>query len=266
MKVSIFPVTLVLGGLVGCGGGNGSPGGLGTTTGGNNSSATQTYLPYETVSSSSSTRSVMGGAANIISGATVAINATPISGDRNHFSGANRVTAPVFSDVVKLATDLPVDYDFVREVDVTVGAETYTGVFGVLTSATDVSSAANATYRGEFEGALISGLTLDTLSDWQATVSVDFAQGDLDAGFVGGGSLVIDEITITGAQITGNRFSGGVLSTLNNGTAVDVTGTSVQHHGAFFGYDAQVGGPDELGGVISSEAGVRQLFGSFIAD
>lgn len=74
---------------------------------------------------------------------------------------------------------------------------------------------------------------------------------------------------VSGMEIAGNTFSGGqVLALDGNGSPVDPTGAGSEFsaQGMFYGFDENLGGPDEVAGVINDlgDAGALQI--EFIAD
>jgi hypothetical protein len=155
------------------------------------------------------------------------------------------------------------DFDYATDVELSSGE---IAVIGVATATADVPTSGMAAYSGEFRGQLVqSGSPTATPLNWTADIQAGFSGGgDLDMTFAGSGSSVIDEIRIENATISGNTFSGGTMSTSLNGVENNVTGTSVDLNGAFFGYDNVLTIPAEVGGVMASSDSDTTISGAFI--
>ncbi len=220
----------------------------------------QDYTEFADTPASTST---LGGAA--VNNATNAT--TTVAGTLEHATRDLTLTTPGGGTATILAGDFNGTYAFARPVSIDTGSATYTGVLGILTAPVDVAAALDATYIGEFEGALVtSGLT--SLNDWDAAITADFAGRSVDAAFSGAGSAQLDEITVTGATISGSGYSGGTVQTLNGGIPVVVTGagTTASFTGRFFGWDDAKVAPDETGGVVVIDGASGFITGTFIAD
>jgi len=86
----------------------------------------------------------------------------------------------------------------------------------------------------------------------------------VDLTFQGGGSDLIDTIRIANAGISGSNLSGGTIQTFNNGVRNDITGSSVDLNGSFFGYDDVLLSPAEVGGAIQSQDADTDISGLFL--
>ncbi|MEJ2001819.1 MAG: hypothetical protein P8X77_10565, partial [Maritimibacter sp.] len=77
-----------------------------------------------------------------------------------------------------------------------------------------------------------------------------------------------DTIEITDMVISGNTFGGGTIGSYLNGNYVDVLGANVTGvmSGNFYGYDSQIGAPDEIGGTLAVWGDDGQINADFIAD
>lgn len=153
------------------------------------------------------------------------------------------------------------------------------GTAGIVTRASDVRISGAAQYTGEAFTRVLStnGVTDFALSQGISIVDVDFAAGSVDVtmGFFGyvqqNGSatvLPIDAVSGQGMTIVGASFVGGTWVTLKNGIGVPFTGanTTTAAGGNFYGYDASISAPDEVGGVIMMDGASGRIFGIFIAD
>ncbi len=169
-----------------------------------------------------------------------------------------------------------------------VGANTYnviSGIYGVVTSSTDIPDAGSATYSGEAGGIYnfknSSGVARTFLTSGTSAVTADFSANMVSASLNdfsvlnSSGSPVIqsvfDEIRLTNMRIQGNGFRGGSVTFYKNGGEVSydtVIGSSLitKTSGNFFGYDNSIGAPDEVAGVLLhyGDQGIINLI--FVAD
>jgi hypothetical protein len=212
-----------------------------------------------------------GGNSEVSGGAVSSddFSTTALDGTFAHASNSVFFTTPSGGTASASTADFNT-YDYARPIDINVGGTVYAGVFGIETSAADVARSTDATYTVEFEGVYLSGTSPETLANWSGTLTADFGSNDVDMSVTGAGSAAIDQFTVTDATISGSQITGGTLSTLQGGSAVDVTGTSSGLNATFFGFDGVLFAPDEVGGVISSQgsgpnAG-NTLTGAFIGD
>ncbi len=241
--------------LTGCGGGGGADSN-GSNMGGTPSGPSQIYL---TIDDTTAATSRLGGA--ISNGTTVEGTTGTITHNTQSFvasgvSGAQMLgmTSGFNLSAFDFATDVALDTSRVA-------------IVGVTTATADMPTSGLATYSGEFRGNLgTSGSPTFTTLNWDADIQVGFAgNGDVDMTFAGSGSSVIDTIRIQNATISGNTFSGGTLTTSIGGAPPNnVTGTSVDMNGAFFGYDETLTIPAEVGGAMASSGGGNTLNGVFI--
>lgn len=246
------------------GGGGGGPTGNGSNNGGPNGlpgldpappGPARNYADLVTTTGTSPLLGAVLSAGNDVAGTTGTITHSDQTFTASGFSGATPLSA-------SSAFNLP-DFEFAT--DIALGA-TGAAVVGVGTQEDDVRTTGTAAYSGNFAGQLVdsSQITATTLN-WTADVQVDFAgSGDVDLTFVGGGSDLIDTIRIQNATINGARISGGTISTFNDGLQNDITGSSVDMDGAFFGYNNSLLLPGELGGGLVSNDADTDISGLFI--
>ncbi len=155
------------------------------------------------------------------------------------------------------------------------------GVLGVATRAADMPTAggtAQATYTGDAAALVVTGSDQYEMTGGVSNVSANFGSGTVDVtmnGFgatrhTGAGSAVapIDTISVTGMTIAGNEFSGGTVTTSNGGAGVAITGagTTSAAQGNFYGYDAAIAAPDEVGGAVLQRGSSGLVYGGFVAD
>lgn len=255
---------------------------------------------YETLDSTAATTSTLGGVAlrsNNTSGAQEIVttsgttthntgNTTITDGthsltDADGFNGGSTLTDGT-STITKDTSDISGTYEYVTIYDqtYTAGGVRYdsVGVGGVITSAADVPTTGAATYTGDAFGLVVTATQGFDLKNGTSTVSADFAAGTADATMAGftatdqatgnTATAPIDTISATRMAISGNRFSGGTVITMNGGATVNITGanTRTTAQGAFFGYDASASGPDEVGGLVLQRGDDGIVAGGFIAD
>ncbi len=153
------------------------------------------------------------------------------------------------------------------------------GTAGIVTRGADMPVSGTAQYTGEAYAQVISagGATDFALSRGISIVDVNFRAGSVDVtmGFFGsvnayGSASVapIDALSGQNMTIVGASFVGGTWVTLKNGAMVNYTGsgTTTAAGGDFYGYDASISAPDEVGGVIMMDGASGKIFGIFIAD
>ena len=235
---------------------------------------TTTAPSYEALSSTASSTSTLAGSAIRSNGTTGTLDVTTASGTLMHDTGATTVSDGTYiladADGISggVLTDgsstlisngsqgFNVTYEYVQAYNQTYtsGGVTYdsNGVYGIVTTASDVPSSGTATYTGEARGVVVTGAQGFDLNNGTSIVNANFGAGTVDVtmnGFsatsqaIGAAATApIDTISATGMTISGNGFSGGTMTTANGGAVISVTGpnTSVAGQGHFFGYD---GGP-----------------------
>ncbi len=262
LVLCLFVATLA----AGCGGGGGgsdddsSGGGSsgGGSGGGGGTSGPPSGTDYSELNDTS-------GGTVTLEGATLA-NGSAVSGASGTINlGAQTFTAGGTTANLSSTSGLSIggSYDFAT--DVMLDSDTI-GVVGVAIESGDVRDTGTIVYSGGFGGQLVQGTGTEDLNNWDATLTVNFGSGDVDATFEGDGSTLIDEIEVNNASVSGTGFSGGTLRTLNNGSAVNVTGTGVDFEGGFFGYNDALDSPAEAGGALASSDDDTSLYGLFIVD
>ena len=140
------------------------------------------------------------------------------------------------------------------------------GVVGQVTASGGVPTGGNTTYNGSIDLTVADGNTIDTLSG-DARIRTSWDNGQVDSrfnNFARGNTSVAGSIEIDNANISGNSFSGGSLSTTGN--VFDVTGSASLSgtRGEFFGP-----GADEVGGVLlidDTGSGTRRIVGVYSAN
>lgn len=148
------------------------------------------------------------------------------------------------------------------------------GVYGIVTSATDMPSSGSASYTGEAEGSYTDGTTNYDLDNGTSSVEANFATGFVDVTMEGfdvverdtgtAADVGFNGVNITGMSTSGNQFTGGTITTRSDGTLVQIIGTQTQETaiGRFFGLDSS-NNPDEVGGIgylAGSDGSVSTIF------
>ena len=253
---------------------------------------------YETLDSDAATTSTLGGVALRLNESTGVLDLQTVSGTTTHDTGATTVTDGTYTltdpdglDENGVLTDGEVELETVAAVletyeyvtvytlEYTSGGTPYssTGVGGVITSASDVPTTGSATYTGA-AGASVVTPGQNLVLGGTSRVSADFAAGTVDATMTGftatdfetgnAATAPIDMIAVTDMAISGNGFSGGTVAVTNGGTAVTFTGanTETAAQGAFFGFDAAISAPDEVGGIVYQRGDTGAVLGNFVAD
>ena len=245
---------------------------------------------YETLDSDAATTSTLGGVALRLNESTGVLDLQTVSGTTTHDTGATTVTDGTYTltdpdglDENGVLTDGEVELETVAAVletyeyvtvynlDYTSGGTPYssTGVGGVITSASDVPTTGSATYTGA-AGASVVTPGQNLVLGGTSRVSADFAAGEVDVTLDYSNNLAapIDMIEVTDMAISGNGFSGGTVAVTNGGTAVTFTGanTETAAQGAFFGFDAAISAPDEVGGIVYQRGDTGAVLGNFVAD
>jgi hypothetical protein len=152
-----------------------------------------------------------------------------------------------------------------------------TGIYGVVTRSEDMPTAGSATLNGEAQASYFNSATNFDLSNGTSKVETNFTDGTVDVttdqfeitnrdtgvsanvGFNG--------IKITGMKIFGNQFSGGTITTEQNGRDVEIITDRAQESalGRFFGL-TNSGQPDEAGGIGYLRGDDGSLTTIFLAD
>ncbi|MGB7319352.1 MAG: transferrin-binding protein-like solute binding protein, partial [Planktotalea sp.] len=151
------------------------------------------------------------------------------------------------------------------------------GVYGVVTTPSDMPTSGRATYSGEAEGSYSDGTTNYDLDNGTSTVIANFASGSVNVTMEGfdavsrasGASADVgfNGVNITGMGASGNQFSGGTITTVQDGAVVQIVGTRTQQNalGRFFGLDSS-NNPDEVGGIGYLEGTGGSVRTIFLAD
>lgn len=134
------------------------------------------------------------------------------------------------------------------------------GVVGIVTLASDMPSSGSANWTGEAEGNFKTAADTVDLDNGSASVTANFGTGRMSVRMEGfdpvsrdtgrSTSVGFDAVEINGMRISGNRFSGGTMTTLDGTSSVSVVGTRAQQDtgGRFYGLDS-ASTPDEVGGI-----------------
>ncbi len=270
----------------------------GTTTTSTTTAATATG--YETLASDAEVTSTLGGVAMKFKENPDEVTLSASSGTLTHNTGATTLNDGTYtlvdsdgfaangllSDGISVLIVTPAqgfsnNYEYARVYNQGYldGTTPYsvTGVYGVVTSASDMPTSGSATYVGEAEGTYNDGTTNYDLDNGTSSVVANFASGsvnvtmegfdavnrttgaDADVGFNG--------VNIAGMSASGNQFSGGTITTRNDGALVQVVGTRTQQNaiGRFFGQDSS-NNPDEVGGIGYLEGTSGSVSAIFLAD
>ena len=256
--------------------------------------------------SSATSTSTLGGIAMRLNNTTGAVAFAEVSGSLTHNTGSITVNDGLYSltdadgpDSNGTLTDGTVslvemteatgaaplfsgNYDYVRpyQSNYTVAGVNYDvfGSYGIVTSVADIPNAGNAVYNGEAGGNLQTGIGGFSINGGTSLVEVDFAAGTVDVTVTGftavdfASGLVItpsfDTVRLTGMGISGNWFGGGSFETLDGPVVVNVVGPNFfgNSGGNFFGYDATISAPDEVGGGLLVGGDNATITIAFIAD
>lgn len=255
---------------------------------------------YETFASEADVTSTLGGVALKLRENPETVSLSASSGTLKHDTGATTIDDGTYTLVDKdgptaggLLTDgisvmivtpaqgFSNNYDYVRVYNQGYldGATPYsvTGVYGVVTRSNDMPSSGSATYTGEAEGTFSDGTTQFDLDDGTSNVTANFSTGTVNVTMDGfkavnrttGASADVgfDGVSITNMRTSGNRFSGGTIATLKDGTRVQIVGTRQQQSalGRFFGLDRSKA-PDEVGGIGYLKGADGSVSTIFLAD
>lgn len=242
--------------------------------------------------------STLGGVSIRTNGETGELQMLILSGSKDHNAGPTTVTDGKYiladkdgfngfgtiSDGHSNLSIQAMPYNFVSlavfDQSYSVGDVGYnsTGIIGIITEPSDVPTSGLAMYSGQAEALIVTssqGYALQGKSTVEAEFSASgkvqvtldgFTATDLTTGTM---TLApIDTISVTDMVISENRFSEGFITTSSGGAPLSVTGanTSAVAEGAFFGYDANIGAPDEVGGMVLIEGEDGIIVSSFVAD
>ena len=152
------------------------------------------------------------------------------------------------------------------------------GVTGIMTAAPDMPSGGHATYTGDAyansDDITTTAITNEfQLFDGVSTVVADFGAGTATVNLAnfatrtGTGAQTFDQIQGSGIVISGAHFTGGTWVTMQGGVPVNAVGANVSStsNGTFFGYDANISAPAEVGGVVSFVGSTGAITGVYIA-
>lgn len=152
------------------------------------------------------------------------------------------------------------------------------GILGVLTRPADIPTSGSATYFGRSDVVVVTaneGFSLQGQSivdaDFSGSGSVNVTMDRFVASNMRTGLTTdapFDAITISDMVMSGNQFSGGTITTLQNSSVIFITGanTVASSQGAFFGYDPALRRSDEVGGMVLVQGDDGIVIGNFLAD
>lgn len=255
---------------------------------------------YEPLASTANATSVLGGVALKLQTIPTSTTLSTSSGTLVHATGATTLNDGTYTlvdpdgytanglltDGTSTLISTPAqgftgNYDFVRAYShsyfVSDVPYVATGIYGVVTTASDMPSTGSATFSGEAQASYFNSTTNFDLSKGKSQITANFADGNV--------SVTMDDFTITnrdtgvssnigfngvkieGMRILGNEFAGGTITTERNGASVDVIteGTQQNAIGRFFGL-TNTGLPDEVGGIGYLKGNDGTLTTIFLAD
>jgi len=145
------------------------------------------------------------------------------------------------------------------------------GVYGKEASFGTITT--NAYFQYDGEGRALyqqsAGSQQITLANGTAQVDVNFATGKVDMGLLNleANGAPFDGLYVTDMDISGSRYSGGTLTTVNGGTAVNVTGANSESvaTGVLLGDNDAQGLPLETGGVVYARGDSGAIGAVYIA-
>ncbi len=263
-------------------------------------SGTNLSPDYERLASTANETSTLGGVALRLQPIPTATTLTTSSGTLDHASGATTINDGAYTlvdpdgfsagglltDGVSTLFSTPAqgfsgNYDYARVYSHAYFINTVpfvtTGVYGVVTRPQDMPTTGSATLTGEAQASYFNSTTNFDLSKGTSKIEANFANGTVDVttdqfditnretgvsanvGFNG--------IKITGMKIFGNQFSGGTITTQQNGRDVEIITDRAQESalGRFFGL-TNSGQPDEAGGIGYLRGDDGSLTTIFLAD
>lgn len=255
---------------------------------------------YETFSSTSNATSTLGGVALKLREDPDQVTLSASSGSYQHSSGATVLNDGTYelvdadgfafdsllTDGISVLISTPSqgfsnNYSYARVYTqgYLVAATPYstTGVFGIVTSASDIPSSGSATYTGEAAGGYSNTTDAYDLEGGASTITANFGTQTVNVAMTGftavnkssGSSedVGFNQVRITGMRIDRNQFEGGTIATLANGTEVQIVGTVSQQEalGRFFGLDS-TNAPDEAGGIAYLAGENGSVTTIFLAD
>ncbi|TRD21726.1 transferrin-binding protein-like solute binding protein [Palleronia caenipelagi] len=278
-----------------------SGGGKGGTDSGDDLSDGPTNLRYTPLSAGVDRRSALTGVAVRVGSGDGDLALTRVTGSRHHGSDDLRlnIDGTSFRDAdgadlygryrsgdAVVAIDgrqgFDGDYSYVTAYDHTYRRDgtdyAASGIVGIATDPADLPSSGQATYTGEAVVSTVRGGRVVRYGMGTSRVSADFGTGRVDAtlgdfGVVshsvdGAVGAQLDTVRLQNMRIDGNRFSGGTVRVERKGSTVDLTGvnTRSQSQGVFYGGRGDVGPPDEVGGVFTSQGASGRVTGAYLAD
>ena len=255
---------------------------------------------YQTLASTEAGTSALGGVVMKLSALPSGNTITSSSGTLNHATGATTLddgtytlvdpdgyaANGILSDGTSTLISTPAqgfrgNYDFARAYTqayfVSNVPHITTGIYGVVTRPTDMPRSGSAVYSGEAQASYFDNSKTFDLSDGDAHVTANFANGTVDVttgGFTiterdskAAADIGFNGIKISKMLITGNQFSGGDIVTLNNGATVQIISnvTNESALGRFFGQNS-ANLPDEVGGIGYLKGSDGTLTTIFLAD
>ena len=125
------------------------------------------------------------------------------------------------------------------------------GFIGVATNVADIPTLGRAVMNGIANGTSAGGSYNDSL----AVVDVSFALGSVNLAVYQTGDEPNDgpRFFADGLDIDGNKISGGTtIFGMVGEDQIDLSSMEADVQGQFFGYDADSGGPDEVGIAVST--------------
>jgi hypothetical protein len=257
------------------------------------------YLPLASKTTATTTRT-LGGVALKLQTVPTRVTLTTSSGTLDHASGAttlndgtytlidpNGYTANgLLTDGVSTLFSTPAqgftgNYDYARAYSQTyiISDQPYvaTGIYGVVTSEPDMPSTGSAVFNGKAQGSYSKGTSNFDLKNGTSKITADFASGNIDVSVDSytitnretgvSSNIGFNSVQISGMRVFGNTFSGGAITTLNNGTLVEIVSENTQQTaiGRFFGLNT-AGIPDEVGGIGYLQGSDGTLTTIFLAD
>lgn len=196
---------------------------------------------------------------------------TSVSGDFDHSDGTTRfsdgtVTLNASSGngltdlddgttVVSVfaGSGLSIDFQFLAPVTISSPAGSGSAIIGLTTDVADMPTSSTATYGGQTSLSVATGGGAFEMSG-TAQTNVNFGTNRVDVtlGNFSNSSnpAPFDELRLNNMTISGAGYSGGTLTTLQDGSTVTPlgSGATLASRGNFFGFDSENTIPAEVGG------------------
>ncbi len=265
-----------------------------------NSASRTNSSEYETLVSTASTTSTLGGVVLKLRTIPTATTLSTSSGTLNHETGATTINDGTYTlvdpngytanglltDGTSTLVSTPAqgfkgNYDYVRAYSHSYFVSTVpyvaTGLYGVVTREADMPTTGTAVFNGEAQASYFDTTSNFDLGEGTSKVTANFADGSVDVEMdsftitnrdtKASADIGFNGVKISDMRVFGNQFSGGTITTERNSAEVQIITKSTQQNaiGRFFGLTTS-GVPDEVGGIGYLKGDDGTLTTIFIAD